>query len=121
MESEAGLVELHLSGQRSVLIVEDVHNQQVSYKVQEDERTSSRTESYMLTSWLDLEASAHRSFDVEGLIGVGIYGLLSISDLGSVDTRGQTLRHLVGLKGQFDPIHVFPNEKSVVEVRFLVF
>ena len=43
----------------------------------------------MLSRWLQLEASTHRSFDVEDSLLVSNYGV--------VDARGKALGHIIGL------------------------
>lgn len=68
MQFEARLVIVHLTGQALAFVLEAVQDEELRDEVEEDERTSSRTEGHMCTSWLELKASAHRTLNVVNLL-----------------------------------------------------
>lgn len=68
MQLEARLVIVHLTGQALTFVPEAVQDEELGDKVEEDERASARTEGHMRTSWLELEASAHRPLNVVNLL-----------------------------------------------------
>ena len=129
MELEAWLEEVHSRGDRLALLLEDVEEKKLRNEVKEDKHTCSCTKGHMLSIWLHLQTTAHRTLDVEHALFVGRDGLYIGVDsvrsdfacTSSVDTCGKAFGHIVGLEGQIDLALVLAEEHFVFErVFFLV-